>query len=103
MRIGVIGASVTIALGFLLAELGLASHWGFLLILPLTSSTYWLLAGVTGTCFWTGMKGGRQEDYGFEPVLDLGQSRSLRRRGWMLVAVSLTLACVSAGAFVVSV
>jgi hypothetical protein len=103
MRIGVIGASVTILLGFLLAELGLAAHWGFLLILPLTSSTYWLLAGLTGTCFWTGIQGGRRADYGFEPVVDATQSRNLRRRGWMLLGASLLVACVSASAFVLSV
>lgn len=103
MRLGVLAAAVTLGAGFVLAEVGLASRWGFLLILPLTLSNYWLISGLFGTCVVAGIRGGRQADYGFEPVIDPGQMRCLRRRGVTLLATSLAVAAVSAGAFAFSV
>lgn len=103
MRLGVLAAAVTLCAGFVLAEVGLASQWGFLLILPLTLSNYWLISGLFGTCVVAGMRGGRQADYGFEPVIDPRQMRGLRRRGLTLLAASLAMAAISAGTFAVSV
>lgn len=103
MRLGVIAAAITLAVGFVLAESGLASRWGFLLALPLTVSSYWLLSGVLGTCLVAGMRGVRRADYGFEPVVDARQMRQFRRRGLALLAASFALALASAGAFSLSV
>lgn len=104
MRFGVVAAGVTLGLGFLLAELGLAaSAWGFLVILPLTFSCYSLLSGLFGTCAVAGMRGVRQADHGLEPVIDASLMRGLRRRGLALLAFSAALAGVSAGIFVGSV
>ena len=103
MRFGVIAAAFTLGAGFVLAESGLASRWGFLLILPLTFSCYGLLSGLSGTCFMTSMQGGRRADYGFEPVVDTRQMRHFRRRGLILLVASFAVAFVSAGAFSLSV
>lgn len=103
MRLGVIAAAITLAAGFALAESGLASHWGFLLALPLTLSTYWLLSGIWGTCLMAGMRGVRRADYGFEPIVDTQQMQKFRRRGLTLLAASFALALASAGAFSLSV
>jgi hypothetical protein len=103
MRLGVIGAAITLAVGFVLAESGLASRWGFVLALPLTLSTYWLLSGVSGTCFMAGMRGQRRADYGAEPVVDSGQARRFRRRALVLLTASFVVGLVSAGAFSLSV
>lgn len=102
MRLGVLAAALTLGVGFVLAEVGLASQWGFLLILPLTFSNYWLLSGLFGTCVVAGMRGGRRADYGFEPVIDPRQVRGLRRRGLSLLAASLAAATVSVGTFAIS-
>lgn len=103
MRLGVFAAALTLGVGFVLAELGLASEWGFLLILPLTLSTYWLLSGLSGTCLMAGVRGGRQADYGFERVIDPRQMRGLRRRSLMLLGASLAVASIFSGAFAVSI
>ena len=103
MRLGVVAAAVTLGAGFVLAELGLAPHWGFLLILPLTVSCYGLLSGLSGTCLMAGMQARRRADYGFEPVVDARQIRSFRRRGLILLVASFAVAFVSAGAFSLSV
>ena len=103
MRLGVIAAAFTLGAGFGLAELGLASRWGFLLVLPLTVSCYGLLSGLFGTCFMAGMQGRRRADYGLEPVVDARQIRSFRRRGVILLVASFAVAFVSAGAFSISV
>jgi hypothetical protein len=103
LRAGVLAAAFTLGVGFVLAELGVASRWGFLLILPLTFSAYSLLSGVLGTCVMASMKGGRRADYGFERVIDVRQIRELRRRGLMLLGASLAVAAIFAGAFSISV
>jgi hypothetical protein len=103
MRFGVLSAAFTLGAGFVLAEAGLASRWGFLLILPLTLSCYGLLSGLSGTCFMAGMRGQRRADYGFEPVVDARQMRNFRRRGMVLLLASFAVAFVSAGAFAISV
>ncbi len=103
LRLGVIGASLTLGLGLLLAERGLASSWGALLAIPLTLSSYWLLAALFGVCAFTGVRGGRVADHGYERIPDRETMVRLRQRGLLLFGASLVLSAVGTSVFVISV
>ena len=103
LRMGVIAASITLGLGLLLAELGVAARWGALLGIPLLLASYWLLAGLFGVCTYTGVRGGRIADHGYEPIIDRELLVRLRRRGLMLFAASVFLSVVGTSIFVSSV
>jgi hypothetical protein len=102
MRVGVIWLALALAIGFALVEWGVASRFGFLLVLPLTLGTYALLAGSFGVCFYNGMRGQRRADHGAEVVPDPSLRQRLIRQGVTLAGVSCTLAGIATAVFVVS-
>jgi hypothetical protein len=102
VRLGVILLAFTLVLGFGLVEWGVASHFGFLLALPLAAGTYCLLAGTFGVCFYNSMFGRRMADHGAEVVPDPSLRKRLIRRGVALMGVSCTLAGVATAVFMVS-
>jgi hypothetical protein len=103
LRLSVMASTFTLGLGLVLAERGLAAHWGVLLAIPLTLASYWLLAGLFGVCTLTGVRGGRVADHGYERIADREMLKQLRLRGLMLFGASLAMSAVGTGVFMSSV
>jgi hypothetical protein len=102
LRFGVLVSGVTLGIGFLLLELGLARQWGWLLVFPLSLASYSMIASLFGACAFSGARGLRHADHGLETVPDSKLRKDLRNRGLLLVSVSVGLALVSTGIYVAS-
>jgi hypothetical protein len=103
VRKGVIWLGLALGLGFALVESGLVDRLGFLLILPLATGIYCVLAGSFGVCFYHSVFGKRHADHGLEGVPDAQLRQGLIRRGVVLASVSCTLAAFATTLFVASV
>jgi hypothetical protein len=103
LRKGVIWHGLALAFGFGLVESGRAAQLGFLLILPLATGIYCVLAGSFGVCFYHSVFGKRHADHGLEGVPDAELRQRLVRRGVLLATVSCTLAAFATTLFVASV
>jgi hypothetical protein len=102
LRVGVIWLALTLAVGFALVELGVAPAYGWLLLPLMASGTYAMLAGLFGVCVFTGARGGRLADYGYETVTDCSLRLQLRKRGAGVLLASLCWAALSTAVFVAS-
>jgi hypothetical protein len=103
VRKGVIWLGLALGLGLVLVESELANQLGFLLILPLATGIYCVLAGSFGVCFYHSVFGKRHADHGLEGVPDAELRQGLIRRGIVLASVSCTLAAFATTLFVASI
>ncbi|HVJ18250.1 MAG TPA: hypothetical protein VM686_22680 [Polyangiaceae bacterium] len=102
LRVGVIWLALVLVAGFALVELGAAAAYGWLLVLPMATGMYAMLSGLFGVCVFAGARGGRQADYGYEPVADCVLRVQLRNRGVGVLFASLCWAAFATAIFVAS-
>lgn len=103
LRRGVLQLGGTLALGFLLVELGVASRFGWLLTLPLAIGCYSLCSALFGVCAFNGFSGMRVADHGSEAVTDTAARQRFMLRGLAVLVFSLTISVAGAKLFLLSV
>lgn len=97
---GVLAAGITLLGVLLFAEAAVAQRYGWLIAIPVTISSYFLLTGSSGVCAYHSLLGRRATDYGPEAILDGDKVRRMRLRSLFAIGVSACLGFVVAALFV---